>query len=99
MDVAAPQGQITATYGARDRERGIDGTFRRLVEEMGEVAKALRERDQAALGLELADVIAWTMSVAALCRVDLNRARSRYAEGCPRCNATPCQCPRDGAGP
>jgi NTP pyrophosphatase (non-canonical NTP hydrolase) len=98
MDIAALQGQITATFGARDRERGIDGTFRRLVEEIGEVARALRGRDEAALALELSDVIAWTVSVAVLCRVDLNRALGRYADGCPRCGATPCRCPRDGAG-
>jgi NTP pyrophosphatase (non-canonical NTP hydrolase) len=95
VDVATLQLQITATFGPRDRERGIDGTFRRLVEEVGEVAKALREGDRATLALELSDVVAWTVSVAALCGVDLDRALARYAEGCPRCGASPCRCPRD----
>lgn len=95
MDVATLQVQITATFGPRDRERGIDGTFRRLVEEVGEVAKALREGDRAPLALELSDVVAWTVSVAALCGVDLDQALARYARGCPRCGASPCRCPRD----
>ena len=95
MDVATLQVQITATFGPRDRERGIDGTFRRLVEEVGEVAKALREGDRASLALELSDVVAWTVSVAALCGVDLDQALARYARGCPRCGASPCRCPRD----
>ena len=95
MDVATLQVQITATFGPCDRERGIDGTFRRLVEEVGEVAKALREGDRASLALELSDVVAWTVSVAALCGVDLDQALARYARGCPRCGASPCRCPRD----
>jgi NTP pyrophosphatase (non-canonical NTP hydrolase) len=97
MDVAALQAQITATFGQRDRERGVDGTFRRLVEELGEVAKALRGADRAALALELSDLVAWTLSVAALSRVDLDQALGRYARGCPRCGTSPCRCPPDGA--
>ncbi len=96
MDVAALQAQITATFGQRDRERGVDGTFRRLVEELGEVAKALRETDRAALALELSDLVAWTVSVAALSSVDLDQALGRYARGCPRCGLSPCRCPHDG---
>ncbi len=96
MDVAALQAQISATFGRRDRARGIDGTFRRLVEEVGEVAKALRGSDRAALALELSDLVAWTLSVAALARVDLDQALGRYGRGCPRCGASPCGCPPDG---
>jgi NTP pyrophosphatase (non-canonical NTP hydrolase) len=96
MDLSALQAQIAATFGARDRARGVDGTFRRLVEEVGEVAKALREADREAVGLELADVVAWTVSVAVLFGVDLDRHLGRYAEGCPRCGVSPCRCPLDG---
>jgi NTP pyrophosphatase (non-canonical NTP hydrolase) len=97
MDLSALQARIAATFGARDRARGVDGTFRRLVEEVGEVAKALREADREAVGLELADVVAWTVSVASLCGVDLDRELGRYAEGCPRCGASSCRCPLDGS--
>ena len=96
MDVAALEAQITATFGQRDRERGVDGTFRRLVEELGEVAKALRGTDRVALALELSDLVAWTISLAALSNVDLDQALGRYARGCPRCGTSPCRCPPDG---
>ena len=95
MDVAALQAQISATFGARDRARGLDGTFRRLVEELGEVAKAIRGGDRAAVAFELSDLLAWTISVAALEGVDLDGALARYAKGCPRCEESPCRCPAD----
>lgn len=95
MDIRSLQEQIAVTFGARDRARGVDGTFRRLVEEVGEVAKALRVGDRDALGLELSDVVAWTVSVAVLGGVDLDAVLARYASGCPRCGATPCRCPID----
>lgn len=98
MDLAALQAQIAATFGTRDNARGIDGTFRRLVEEVGELAKALRGTDRSALVLELTDVVAWTVSVASLCRVDLDQALGRYAHGCPRCGTSPCACPADTPG-
>ena len=95
MDVAALQAQISATFGARDRARGLDGTFRRLAEELGEVAKAIRGGDRAALALELSDLVAWAISVAALEGVDLDGALVRYVRGCPRCGDSPCRCPAD----
>jgi NTP pyrophosphatase (non-canonical NTP hydrolase) len=95
MDLGALQARIDTTFGERDRARGTDGTFRRLVEEVGEAAKAIRHGDREALALELSDVLAWTLSVAALCGVDLDRAAGRYAAGCPRCGASPCRCPVD----
>ena len=99
MDLGALQAQIAATFGDRDRARGVDGTFRRLVEEIGEVAKAIRGGDRAALASELTDVLAWTLSLAVLCDVDLDRAAARYAPGCPRCGASPCGCPMDAVRP
>ena len=97
MDLGELQAQIAVTFGDRDRKRGVDGTFRRLVEEIGEVAKAIRGGDRAALASELSDVLAWTLSVAVLCDVDLGRAAARYAAGCPRCGTSPCRCPVDTA--
>jgi NTP pyrophosphatase (non-canonical NTP hydrolase) len=93
VDLAELQHQIEALYGERDRARGVDGTFRWWVEEVGEVAKALRGGDPAALEHELGDALAWLASVANLVGVDLNRAVARYAGDCPRCRATPCACP------
>jgi NTP pyrophosphatase (non-canonical NTP hydrolase) len=97
VEIRALQGQIEAAFGSRDRARGADGTFRRLVEEVGEVAKALRAEDRAALALELADVVAWTVSLAVMYGIDLDDALRRYGAGCPRCGASVCRCPIDPA--
>ncbi|MBI3998519.1 MAG: pyrophosphohydrolase [Armatimonadetes bacterium] len=86
------QQRIDATYGVRDRARGIDGTFRWLVEEVGELARALREGDGGRLEEEFGDVLAWTVSLASLCGVDATRAAARYAAGCPKCDSAPCVC-------
>jgi NTP pyrophosphatase (non-canonical NTP hydrolase) len=88
------QARIEATFGDRDRARGVDGTFRWWVEEVGEVAKALRRRDPAELEHEIGDALAWLTSVANLVGVDLDRAAARFAGGCPRCGESPCRCPR-----
>jgi NTP pyrophosphatase (non-canonical NTP hydrolase) len=93
LSLAELQARIEATFGARDRARGVDGTFRWWVEEVGEVAKALRRRDPAELEHELADALAWLVSVANVVGVDLDRAVARFADGCPRCGHSPCTCP------
>jgi NTP pyrophosphatase (non-canonical NTP hydrolase) len=93
VELAELQRRIEALYGTRDRARGVDGTFRWWVEEVGEVAKALRGGDPAALEHELGDALAWLASVANLAGVDLAAAVARYAGDCPRCGATPCACP------
>ncbi len=98
MNIAEFQQRIAATYGARDRRRGLDGTFRRLVEEVGELARALRHGDARALEEEVGDVLAWTVSVAALAGVDAGGAAHRYAAGCPKCGASPCRCVEDDPG-
>lgn len=86
------QKRIEAIYGVRDRQRGVDGTFRWLAEEVGELARALREGSPSRIEEEIGDVLAWTVSLAALCGVDAAGAASRYAAGCPKCGGTPCAC-------
>ncbi len=93
LSLAQLQARIEATFGERDRARGVDGTFRWWVEEVGEVAKALRRRDPAELEHELGDALAWLVSVANAVGVDLERAVARFADGCPRCHHSPCTCP------
>jgi NTP pyrophosphatase (non-canonical NTP hydrolase) len=93
LSLAQLQARIEATFGERDRARGVDGTFRWWVEEVGEVAKALRRRDPAELEHELGDALAWLVSVANAVGVDLDRAVARFANGCPRCHHSPCTCP------
>src|SRR5439155_6404742 len=92
MQIAELQDVLRRTYLDRDAARGPDGVFRWMVEEVGEVARAMRNRDAGALEHEMSDVLAWLGSLANLLDVDLERAAARYANGCPRCGALPCTC-------
>jgi len=92
MTIQEFQRRIDAIYGARDRRRGVDGTFRWLIEEVGELARAVRNDDKKRLEEEFGDVLAWTVSLASLCGVDAGRAIARYAAGCPKCGSVPCVC-------
>ena len=93
MELAEFQEVIRRTFVDRDEARGLDGTFRWLVEEVGELARELRRRDADALRHEVGDVLAWLASVATLAGVNLTDAAERYATGCPRCGRIPCGCP------
>jgi NTP pyrophosphatase (non-canonical NTP hydrolase) len=64
-----------------------------MVEEVGELARALRDGSVADRRHEVGDVLAWLTSVANLAGVDLEDAVARYAQGCPRCGHRPCGCP------
>lgn len=92
MRISELQDVLRATYLERDAARGPDATFRWLVEEVGELARALRRGDRSNLEHELADVLAWLTSLATLSGVDLERAARRYAGGCPKCGGSPCRC-------
>jgi len=82
---------IRDTYFEKDRKRGREGTFRWFVEEVGELAKALRKGK--GLKEEFADVLAWLVSLATLYNVDLEKtAEERYGRGCPKCGKIPCRC-------
>lgn len=101
MTIAGFQELMRATYGERDRARGPDATFRWLVEEVGELARAMRDGDPDRLAAEAGDVLAWLASLADQLEVDLSAAAARYASGCPRCGQHPCECAtgaRDRAG-
>jgi NTP pyrophosphatase (non-canonical NTP hydrolase) len=90
MEIASFQAVVRDTYLERDAERGVDGTFRWLTEEVGEVAGALRGKGD--LVHEFGDVLAWLASLASLVGVSLEEAAARYADGCPRCGEKPCAC-------
>jgi len=51
-------------YFDRDRQRGLFQTFAWLVEEVGELGEALLKKGTDGVAEELADVIAWTLSLA-----------------------------------
>lgn len=83
---------IATTYGERDAARGIPSTVAWLCEEVGEVAKAVRKGSRDDQVHELGDVVAWVASLAHQLGIPLSEAVARYARGCPRCGASPCEC-------
>ena len=92
MQLADFQARMDATFGARDRRRGLPASIAWLAEETGELAKAARKGTPAEQLHELGDVLAWLASVANQLGLSLDDAADRYAHGCPRCHATPCDC-------
>jgi NTP pyrophosphatase (non-canonical NTP hydrolase) len=84
---------IRDTYGAKDAARGVEGTFMWFMQEVGELASALRGGNAAETELEFADVLAWLATLANIAGVDLDRAVARkYGGGCPGCGQSPCHC-------
>lgn len=91
------QALIRRMYFEKDRARGIDGTFMWLMEEVGELAAALREGSPAEQAAEFADVLAWLTTIANVAGVDLTAAlQEKYGSGCPGCGQLVCSC--DDAG-
>lgn len=93
MDIADFQTSMRALYGDRDRERGLARTFAWFTEECGELSRALFRGTDQERAAEFGDVLAWLASLADQAGVDLDAAAQRYADGCPRCGASPCDCP------
>lgn len=88
---------IRDMYMRKDVARGVDGTFMWLIEEIGELATALREGDHEQQMGEFADVLAWLTTIANVVDVDLTAAvRRKYGSGCPGCGHFVCSC--DDAG-
>jgi len=65
---------IKEKFFKTDQERGIHLTFIWLVEEIGELAEAIKEMNRNMLEEELADVLAWLMSLANLLGINLENA-------------------------
>ncbi|OHB86520.1 MAG: nucleotide pyrophosphohydrolase [Planctomycetes bacterium RBG_16_64_12] len=97
ISLAEFQQLIREMYVERDIQRGVDGTFMWLMEEVGELAAALREGTQEERMSEFADVLAWLTTIANVVDVDLSEAvRRKYGSGCPGCGQWVCQCPEAG---
>lgn len=78
--MACAQEAIRRAYLERDSARGLHATFTWFVEEVGELAEALLgKRGREALNEEIADVLAWLLSIANLVGVDVEEAfRAKY---------------------
>src|SRR5262249_37086812 len=84
---------IGEIYDQKDRRRGVEGTFMWFMEEVGELAAALRGGDGEEQAAEFADVLAWLATLANIVGVDLEAAvQAKYGGGCPGCQQIPCVC-------
>lgn len=84
---------IRDMYSSKDEARGVDGTFMWLMEEVGELAAALREGSKPELAREFADVLAWLVTIANVAGIDLEGAvLEKYGRGCPGCGKLVCEC-------
>lgn len=92
MEIGAFQRVIRETYLEKDRARGIPATFMWFVNEVGELAEALRKGDHEAKAGEFADVFAWLTTLANVAEVDLETALAKYSGGCCGCGNIPCSC-------
>src|SRR5436853_7211048 len=91
LDLPQVQQLIRDTFGVKDARRGIDGTFMWFMEEVGELAAALRGGHAPAdTAAEFADVLAWLATRANTAGVDLDAAvAAKYGGGCPGCRPVP----------
>jgi len=94
MKISEFQNLMKELYYHRDSKRGINGTFIWLVEEIGELATLLKKNSETnKVSEELADIIAWTNSLANLFNIDLETALfNKYPNKCRKCNSNPCKC-------
>lgn len=83
---------IEKIYYKKDKKRGIDKDFLWFIEEVGEVARAIKNKDRNSLSEEFADCLAWLTTLANLLEIDLEKAIEKYKYGCPRCKKIPCKC-------
>jgi NTP pyrophosphatase (non-canonical NTP hydrolase) len=93
LSLSQLQRVIRDTYDTKDRRRGLEGTFMWFMEEVGELAAALRGGTDAERAMEFADVLAWLATLANIAGVDLEAAaQAKYGSGCPGCHEIPCVC-------
>jgi NTP pyrophosphatase (non-canonical NTP hydrolase) len=86
---------IRDAFQAKDERRGLAGSFMWFLEEVGELAAALRGGTDAERAAEFADVLAWLATLANTAGIDLEAAvQAKYGSGCPRCGKIPCVCPQ-----
>jgi len=92
MEIKEFQELIRQVYFQKDSKRGKAETFRWFIEEVGELAKAIRNGREEELLEEFSDVCAWLFSLANLYNIDMEEALKKYKEGCPKCKSIPCKC-------
>ena len=94
MDISEFQDLMKKLYYERDKKRGVFKTFAWLVQEIGELGRALLDGDMDAVMEEMVDVLAWLTSLANILGIDLEKAAmTKYPGVCPKCKKITCECP------
>jgi NTP pyrophosphatase (non-canonical NTP hydrolase) len=93
MHIREFQEMMRRLYFHRDFERGVEGTYNWLADELEELGDALKGSDKEATEKEFADIIAWLASLANITGIDLEKAAiNKYNGKCPKCQQSPCKC-------
>ncbi|MFH1786735.1 MAG: MazG nucleotide pyrophosphohydrolase domain-containing protein [archaeon] len=95
MEIREFQKLIKDLYQEWDEKRGVDHSYMWLVEEVGELSEAIRKKDRESIKEELADVVAWSATIANLLDMDLEELlKKKYPGKCTYCDSNPCACAR-----
>ncbi|MEM4576853.1 MAG: MazG nucleotide pyrophosphohydrolase domain-containing protein [Candidatus Nezhaarchaeales archaeon] len=93
MHIREFQALVKDMYWHKDSQRPIEANFVYLVEEIGELGSAIVKGDRKLIEEELADALAWLVSVANALSIDIEEAAlRRYGKNCPKCGGSPCRC-------
>ncbi|NVM17787.1 MAG: nucleotide pyrophosphohydrolase [Candidatus Lokiarchaeota archaeon] len=95
MKISNFQDLLKDLYLQKDLDRGVKSTFIWLIEEMGELATLLNSTgiDKKKVSEELADIIAWAISIANILDIDIEEALfNKYPNKCKKCSSSPCIC-------
>jgi NTP pyrophosphatase (non-canonical NTP hydrolase) len=96
VDLNQYQELVKKNYFKKDSKRGLDKTFNWLIEEIGELSRAIRKGNKEKIKEEFADCLAWLLSVGTILGIDAEAAMKKYENGCPKCGKMPCECKEDG---
>ncbi len=91
------QQMFNKIYGRSNTSQSVEQLGFHLMEEIGEVAKAMRLGNVPKLQDELADVFAWSAAIITRCQTITNETYrfdevvwARYPYACPHCESNPC---------
>jgi len=77
MQISEFQTLMKEKLGDKDKQMGSDFLLNVLIEEVGELARALRKKTQTEIAEEIADVIFSTVSIANLLDIQIERILKR----------------------
>ena len=93
MNKSEAQKLIEDIFLVKDEKRLWQDNYIWLLEEVGELSRAVRSKDEENIREEFADVYAWLLSLASVLQIDLDEVLfSKYENGCPKCFLKPCGC-------